>query len=367
MDHEILQAPLLGSAAGDAAAEPAPGVAPPRAGFYGSLLDLSIVIPVYNEVESVHLMHRQLTEALSRLDRSYEVIYVDDGSTDGTFNVLRMLQATDPHVRVIRFRRNYGQTPAMSAGFEHAAGAVIVTMDGDLQNDPNDIPRLLERIDEGWDIASGWRAHRRDPLVTRTLPSRAANGLISLVSGVRLHDHGCTLKAYRADVLKNLRLYGDMHRFIPAVAASVGATVVEVPVHHHPRRFGKSKYGLSRIFKVALDLILLKFLLTYATRPLRIFGVAGMVTFALGLLVTSYLSFIKLVLGHPIGGRPLLMLGVLLLMLGVQLISMGLLGELLVRIYHESQRKPIYVVRDALGWQTAASGRASGVAEARDR
>ena len=338
-------------------AQPTPASPPPamsaplpRAGLHGARLDLSLVIPIFNEEENLNPLYQRVKTVLDSLERSYELIFVDDGSTDSSAAVMSQFQANDPHVRVLRFRRNYGQTAAIAAGFTAASGAAIVTLDGDLQNDPADIPTLLAALDAGWDIASGWRADRQDPFLTRTLPSRLANGLISRIAGLALHDHGCTLKAYRGDLAKSLRLYGEMHRFIPAVATGLGASVIEIPVRHHPRHAGRSKYGLSRIFKVFLDLILLKFLLTYANRPLRVFGVAGLLALSVGVLSGLYLSAEKLLANQAIGGRPLLVLSTLLVIFGVQLISMGLLGEVLVRIYHEAQAKPIYTLREQLGW-----------------
>ncbi len=343
---------------------PAFSVPLPRAGLYDAVLDLSLVIPIFNEEENLNPLYQRVGSVLDSLERSYELIFVDDGSTDGSASIMAQLQANDPHVRLLRFRRNYGQTAAIAAGFAAASGAAIVTLDGDLQNDPDDIPTLLAALDAGWDIASGWRADRQDPFLTRTLPSRMANGLISRIAGLSLHDHGCTLKAYRADLAKSLRLYGEMHRFIPAVATGLGATVIEIPVQHHPRHAGRSKYGLSRIFKVFLDLILLKFLLTYASRPLRVFGVAGLLAASMGVLIGFYLSAEKLIANQAIGGRPLLVLSTLLVIFGVQLISMGLLGEVLVRIYHEAQEKPIYTLRERLGWSVHGDTATNGVVHA---
>ncbi len=309
-------------------------------------IDVSVVVPVYNEVASLPLLHQRLRRALQETGRSAEIIYVDDGSTDGSDRVLRELCAREPGVRVIQFRRNFGQTAAFSAGFDHARGEIVVTIDADLQNDPADIPRLLDRLDEGYDIVSGWRVKRQDPFLTRRLPSMVANWLISHLTGVRLHDYGCSLKAYRREVVKNIRLYGEMHRFIPAISSWMGVRVAEIPVNHAPRRHGRSKYGLWRMMKVFLDLIAVKFLLDYATRPIQVFGLLGTLCFGIGMAVTGYLAYIRLLYDQPLADRPLLLLGILLLVLGVQLITMGLLGELMVRTYHESQRKPTYAIRD---------------------
>ena len=311
---------------------------------------ISIVIPLYNEEESIPQLYEQLTTALQAIGQSYEIIVVDDGSSDGSFARLRQLHETDPRLKVIRFRRNFGQTAAFAAGFDAAQGDVIVTLDADLQNDPADIPLLLAKIDEGYDVVSGWRVRRRDTFRRRWL-SRTANGLISRVTGVRLHDYGCSLKAYRREVVKSIRLYGELHRFIPAIASWMGVRVAEVPVNHRARTSGRSKYGsLSRTVKVFLDLLTVRFLLSYATRPIHVFGGLGLLAALAGSAIGLYLSYAKLVLGESIGNRPLLTLGVLLMIVGVQMISMGLLGELVVRTYHESQGKPIYAVRERLGF-----------------
>jgi glycosyltransferase involved in cell wall biosynthesis len=273
---------------------------------------------------------------------------VDDGSTDGTLSILEEIQTNDQRVIVLSLRRNFGQTAAFAAGFDFARGDVVVTMDGDLQNDPADIPKLLELIKDN-DLVSGWRKKRKDPFFTRRLPSIMANWLISKVTGVKLHDYGCSLKAYRRDVIKNLKLYGEMHRFIPAVASWYGVRVAEVETVHHPRLHGKSKYGISRTVKVVLDLITVKFLQSFSTKPIQFFGPVGVLSGFLGFLILLYLTADKLFFGHDIGGRPLLLLGALLIIVGIQLIGMGLLGEMLVRVYHESQRKPIYVIKKILG------------------
>lgn len=307
-------------------------------------IPLSLVIPVVNEEGNLRPLWAAIGEALDPLGLTYEVILVDDGSSDGTLAVAREIQAQDKRWVIVALRRNFGQTAALSAGFDHTRGEVIVTLDGDLQNDPEDIPKLLELAKE-YDLVSGWRVDRKDPFFTRQLPSRIANWVISVVTGVKLHDYGCTLKAYRREVVRNLRLYGEMHRFIPAVASWMGVSVTEVKVRHHPRRLGHSKYSLGRISRVLLDLITVKFLLSYSTKPIQIFGLMGVLSSVAGVGLGIYLSLLKLVAGQDIGSRPLLLLSVLLVILGVQLIVLGLLGELLVRIYHESQGKPVYAVR----------------------
>jgi len=311
-------------------------------------LDLSVVIPIYDEAKNVEKLYEKLEEVLSKLDKSYEVLLVDDGSTDGTIDKLAEIRKRNPEYKVIQFRRNYGQTAAISAGFDYATGDVIVTIDADLQNDPKDIPRILKKMEEGYDVVSGWRKERKDPFLTRIIPSKVANWLVSILAGIHLHDYGCTLKAYSKDVAKNVQLYGEMHRYIPALASWIGINVTEIPVSHHKRKFGKSKYGLSRTPRVILDLITLKFLLSYSTRPIQIFGSIGIITAFLGFLIALFLSYVKLVQKQSIGDRPLLLLAVLLIFLGFQFISMGLLGELAVRTYHEAQNKPIYFVKKIL-------------------
>ena len=309
---------------------------------------VSIVIPVYEEEESLPHLYESIKKVMDKLKRKYEIVFVDDGSKDGTLRVLESYQKKDPAVVVVSFRRNFGQTAAMAAGFEYAQGDIIVTMDADLQNDPDDIPKLLEKM-KGHDVVSGWRKKRQDKFISRRLPSMIANGLISKVTGVHLHDYGCTLKAYRKEVIKSVRLYGEMHRFIPAIASWVGASITEVETNHHPRKFGKSKYGISRTIRVVLDLITVKFLQSFSTRPIHAFGPGGLLLGFIGFIIALYLSFEKIVLGQSIGGRPLLSLSVLFMILGVQLVIMGLLGEMLARIYHESQGKPIYTVKKVLG------------------
>jgi glycosyltransferase involved in cell wall biosynthesis len=308
---------------------------------------LSIVIPVFNEEENLPLLADEIRQALDPQGVSYEVVAVDDGSTDGTWMHLENLRAQDPRWVLVGLRRNFGQTAAMSAGFDHARGDVIVTLDGDLQNDPADIPRLLA-LAKDHDVVSGWRKDRQDPFLSRRLPSTVANWFISWVTGVRLHDYGCTLKAYRRDVVENLHLYGEMHRFIPAIASWMGTSLAEVETNHRPRRFGRSKYGIARTLRVILDLITVKFLLSFATKPIHFFGLLGLFAAGIGIAIGGYLSVLKVAFGAQIGGRPLLFLGILLIVVGVQLVVMGLLGEMLVRVYHESQRKPTYMVRRVL-------------------
>lgn len=310
--------------------------------------ELSVVIPLFNEQDSIEPLYRGLKKALQHLGKEYEIIVVDDGSTDGSFDSLKRLHAGDPVLRVVRLRRNFGQSAAFSAGFDHAQGSVIVTIDADLQNDPADIPKLLEKMDQGYDIVSGWRVHRQDTFLSRRLPSTVANWLISRITGIKLHDYGCSLKAYRLEVVRSVQLYGELHRFIPALASWMGVRVAEIPIGHRPRRFGKSKYDLSRTVRVLLDLLTVKFLLSYSTRPMQIFGLLGLMSFAVGTAIAAYLSFVRLVFGSPIADRPLLLLAILLIFVGVQLVTMGLLGELTMRIYHEAQGKRTYTVREML-------------------
>jgi len=317
-------------------------------------VQVSVVIPLLNEEENIIPLYHELTTALESLDQPYEVIIVDDGSTDRSFERLRALQAEDDRLVVIRFRRNFGQTAAFAAGFARARGAVVVTLDADLQNDPADIPAMLDKLNEGYDVVSGWRVDRQDTFLTRRLPSMMANAMISSATGVHLHDYGCSLKAYRREVVKNLQLYGELHRFIPALASWMGVSVAEIPVNHRSRQHGKSKYGLSRIFRVMLDLLTVRFLLSYATRPIQIFGLFGLLTFVGGILLTVYLGVVRIVLQQPISGRPLLLLAILLTLVGVQFITMGLLGELVVRTYHETQHKPIYMIREVLAPESHA-------------
>jgi glycosyltransferase involved in cell wall biosynthesis len=310
-------------------------------------LDLSVVIPVYNEAESLPALYAELTAVLSELGLGYEVLAVDDGSRDDSVAVLRRLQAKDPCLKIVRLRRNFGQTAAFAAGFDLCQGGIVMTMDADGQNDPRDIPRLLDKMREGYDIVSGWRSDRKEPFITRRLPSMLANRLISSVTDVRLHDYGCSLKAYRHDVVKNVQLYGELHRFIPALAGRMGVSVAEIPVNDRARRFGQSKYGLSRTIRVILDLFTVTFLLSYGARPMQLFGLLGLLSAGVGVILNVYLFSLKLIHGYryQIGDRPLLMLAVLLVIIGVQFLMMGLLGEIIIRTYHEAQNKPIYYVR----------------------
>jgi len=312
-------------------------------------LDLSIVVPVYNEEENIPHMHRQLKDALDELKLSYEIFYIDDGSRDASFARLSHIADSDPTVTIIRFRRNFGQTAAMSAGISHSQGDIIVLMDADMQNDPNDIRLLLEKLDEGYDCVSGWRAKRRDPFLSRKLPSRIANGIISKVTGVKLHDYGCTLKAYRREVLEHVRLYGEMHRFIPVYASWSGARIAEVPVNHRARQFGKSKYGISRTIRVVLDLLTVKFLGSYSTKPLYAFGYVGFILGALAML-SEVVAVAERILPPyvRIHANPLMILGAILFVLGIQTVMMGLLAELIMRTYYESQSKPTYIVHSVV-------------------
>jgi glycosyltransferase involved in cell wall biosynthesis len=310
-------------------------------------LQVSVVIPVYNEEANVAELVDRVGAALARSGKTFELICIDDGSRDGSAAALEGLATSRPWLKPLYLIRNYGQSAALQAGFDAAQGELIVTLDGDLQNDPDDIPRLLQMLEEhpDIDVISGWRKDRQDRTVSRKLPSAAANALISRVTGVQLHDYGCALKVYRADIIRGLRLYGELHRFIPALAAEVGAKIVEVPVRHHARTRGVSKYGIDRTFRVLLDLLWIKFLMRFLHRPLQAFGGVGLAFGLLGFVVLGWLTFDKLVLGEDIGGRPLLMLGVLLMLLGVQLVATGLIGELLTRIYHEPQGRPQYLLR----------------------
>ena len=311
-------------------------------------MDLSVVAPIYNEEESLEALIQETNEVLRALGKDCEIIIVDDGSTDGTYPILIRLFRKEPRLKVVRLKRNFGQTAAVAAGLAYAQGEVIVAMDGDGQNDPRDIPALLAKLDEGFDLVSGWRSPRQDPFWTRRLPSQIANGLISWITEVKLHDYGCTLKAIRREIAKDLKLYGEMHRFIPAIAYERGARIAEIKVHHRPRLWGKSKYGIARTFRVVLDLLTVKFLLSYATRPLHIFGPVGLLSGAVGFVMAVYLTVQKLVYGLEIAGRPLLLLSVLLILVSFQFITMGLLAEMLARTYHESQNKPIYVIKEVL-------------------
>lgn len=314
----------------------------------GIIMDLSVVVPIYNEVENLPLLHQRIVEALAGTGISWELILVDDGSTDGSWELIGQIARNDPSCRAIRFRRNFGQTPAMAAGFDAATGRVVIPMDGDLQNDPADIPLLLSKINEGYDVVSGWRKNRQDTLVSRRLPSIIANGLISRMTGVHLHDYGCTLKAYRREVLDGINLYGEMHRFVPALASQVGARVTEIAVRHHPRLHGVSKYGISRTMRVILDLMTVMFLQSYSTRPIQLFGKWGVYSFLAGFLTGMITIYMKLFEQTSMNRNPLLILTAFLLFMGVQFIALGLLAELNARTYYEAQGKPIYVVRDRI-------------------
>jgi glycosyltransferase involved in cell wall biosynthesis len=318
-------------------------------------LDLSVVVPIYNEEENLRLLHERLLDELGKLGRSYEIIYVDDGSTDRSPQILTDIAQGTAAVRAIVFRRNFGQTAALQAGIEHSVGDVLVFLDGDLQNDPADIGRLLDALGEGYDVVSGWRSDRKDSR-TRTIPSRIANGLISWVTGVHLHDYGCTLKAYRREVLQYVKLYGEMHRFIPAVASWAGASITEVKVRHHPRRFGRSKYGISRTLRVLLDLITVKLLGSYSTKPIYLFGFVGFVLWVMAILSFLLVVIQKLLPPYPWAhNNPLLLLSVFLAIVGMQFVLMGLLAELTIRTYHESQSKPTYVIRRIVEGPAAGS------------
>jgi glycosyltransferase involved in cell wall biosynthesis len=309
--------------------------------------DISVVVPMKNEAPNVDQLYRELTAALEAYGRPYEILAIDDGSQDETFALLSGLQAQDARLRVIRFRRNFGQTAAFAAGFDHARGRYIVTMDGDLQNDPRDIgDMVLELERHPADIVAGWRKDRKDSFFSRRLPSAIANRLISRATGVRLHDYGCSLKVFRAEVVKPMKLYGEMHRFLPAIASEFGVTTIERIVNHRARQRGTSKYGISRTIRVILDLLTVKFLISYRTRPVQIFGLWGLMLGGLGALILAWLGYIRLTTIQAIGDRPLLLLGILLMSLGVQLLSFGLLAEMLARTYHESQDKPTYVIRE---------------------
>lgn len=308
--------------------------------------EISVVVPMRNESPNVRKLYAELIAALEAYGRPFELVVIDDGSTDDTFALLAELQAQDPRLRVIRFRRNFGQTAAFAAGFAHARGQFIVTSDGDLQNDPADIPAMIDTARAGPDIVAGWRKDRKDPFVNRRLPSMIANAIISFATGVKLHDYGCSLKVFRAEVVKSMKLYGEMHRFLPAIAAEQGVEIVEQVVNHRKRLHGRSKYGISRTIRVVLDLMTVKFLSSYSTRPLQMFGGVGLAMVTAGTAVCAWLAYVKFVQHEGIADRPLLLLGVLMILGGIQLVMTGLLGEMLSRTYHESQNKPTYVIRE---------------------
>jgi glycosyltransferase involved in cell wall biosynthesis len=311
--------------------------------------DVSVVVPIYNEVESLPQLVETIAQTLQTSQLGYEIICIDDGSQDGSSELLQRLATTRQDLKAVILRRNYGQTPAMAAGFKYAQGRVIVTLDGDLQNDPADIPLLLNKLDEGFDLVSGWRKNRQDDTLTRLIPSRIANWMIGRVTGVKLHDYGCSLKAYRSELVADLNLYGELHRFLPALAYIEGARVTELPVRHHARRYGKSKYGLGRTFRVLMDLLTIFFMKKFLTKPMYIFGLFGLIAMLLGLVLGIYLTVLKLFFGYSIGSRPMLILSVVLVLAGLQSFSFGVLAELLMRTYHESQNRPIYRVRGVFG------------------
>jgi glycosyltransferase involved in cell wall biosynthesis len=314
--------------------------------------DLSIVLPIYNEEENIPHLFEELVPELEAIGRTFEIIAVDDGSRDDSFAHLAEWHKKEPRIQVVRFRRNFGQTAAFAAGFDLARGDVVITMDADLQNPPSDIPLLLDKIEGGYDVVSGWRVGRwkegLGSLITRRIPSATANWLISRVTGVHLHDYGCSLKAYRNDVVREIKLYGDMHRFIPAIASYYGVRIAEVPVHYRSRQFGTTKYGIGRTIRVLLDMLTVRFLLSYSTRPIHIFGLMGLASILLGSGIGVYLTILKFLQSASLAERPLLSLAIMLVTIGVQLVIMGLLGELVVRTYYEAQDKKIYAVRQEL-------------------
>lgn len=307
-----------------------------------------MVLPVYNEEPNIEPLYKELKDALTALGREHEILFIDDGSTDDGYALLLRIREQDPNVKLVQFRRNFGQTAALAAGFDYASGDVIVTMDADRQNDPADIGKLLRKIDEGYDLVSGWRHDRQDKFLSRRLPSMLANKLISWTTDVKLHDYGCTLKAIKSDVAKHITLYGELHRFIPAIASWTGVRIAEVPVNHRPRVKGVSKYGISRTFRVLLDLITVKFLLSYSGRPIHFFGWPGLLSVFVGFVLALYMSIEKIFFEVPMADRPLLLFALLLIIIGVQFVVFGLLGELQIRTYHEGQNKPIYVVREVV-------------------
>lgn len=312
---------------------------------------LSVVIPVYNEEESVGYMYDEIAAAVDGKYRDFEIIFVNDGSSDESLKKMKALHEKDSRVKVISFRKNFGQSTAISAGFDYCKGDVVVTLDGDLQNDPADIPMVVNKLMEGYDIVNGWRKDRKDKFISRKIPSFFGNKLISFITKVKLHDYGCTLRGFKRDVVKNLTLYGEMHRYIPAIASKMGIKSVEIPVNHRERKFGTAKYGLSRTFRVVLDLISLKYLLSFSHRPLQIFGGLGILMMGAGFLTGLYLTYVKYILGQAIGGRPLLFVTVLAIFLGVQLITLGLIAEMLTRIYHEGLKKNVYSIREFVGFE----------------
>jgi len=316
---------------------------------------ISLVIPVYNEADNLEELYQELAAAAAKLARPVEIIFVDDGSVDESWPVLKAVQKKDGRVKLIRLRKNFGQTAALSAGFDYATGEIIITLDADLQNAPDDIPLLVQKIEEGYDIVSGWRKNRKDKFLSRRVPSAVANWLISRITQVKLHDYGCTLKAFRREVIKSIKLYGELHRFIPAIASNMGVAIAEVKVNHRPRRHGKSKYNIFRFTRVILDILTVKFLLSYSTRPLQIFGLLGLVSGIFGFIISLWLSYQRLVLKISAANRPLLLLGVLLIVIGFQFVTLGLLAEIMVRAYHESSGKAIYFIREVIDSDTGES------------
>lgn len=311
-------------------------------------VDVSVVVPLYNEEGNVNELYQELHSVLHGKNFSYEILFINDGSSDKTGGIVQGFYERDPHVTVVTFRKNFGQTAATSAGFNYSRGKIIVTMDGDLQNDPADIPKLLDNINKGYDVVAGWRYKRQDPFLNRRLPSMIANKVISTITGVHLHDYGCTLKAFKKEVTDNINLYGEMHRFIPAIASAMGISITEVKVNHRPRLHGSSKYGISRTFRVILDLITVKFLLSYSNRPIHIFGLIGMSSFGFGTVIALLLILQRQLYGEPLADRPLFLLAILLVFIGTQFVTFGLMSELQIRTYHESQNKPIYYVKEVL-------------------
>lgn len=311
-------------------------------------LDLTLVIPVFNEAENLPVLYEEITESCQKLQKTYEIIFIDDGSWDESYVVLKKIQKEDPRVKIIKLRRNFGQTAALSAGFDHSNGEIVITLDADLQNDPNDFPLFIQKIEEGFDIVSGWRKKRKDKFFSRRIPSMMANWLISFITRVKLHDYGCTLKAFRKEVIKNIKLYGELHRFIPAIASQLGVSIAEIQVNHRPRRHGKSKYSIFRFPRVILDLLTVKFLLSYSTRPLQVFGFFGLISGLAGGIIGLILTYQRLILLQSIAGRPLLLLSILLVVIGIQFITLGLLAEIMVRAYHESSEKSTYFVQEII-------------------
>jgi glycosyltransferase involved in cell wall biosynthesis len=324
------------------------------------VFDLSVVIPVYNEEASLPMLLEQVHGALLPLSRPYEVVIVDDGSSDGSFPLLERMARVDPTLTVVRFRRNFGQTPAIQAGIDISQGRIIVTLDADLQNDPADIPRLLEKLEQGYDLVVGWRSNRQDAFFNRRLPSMIANQLIGRTTDIRLHDYGCTLKAITADLAKQFRLYGEMHRFIPAVAAFIGARIAEVPVNHHARQHGKSNYGIGRTLRVVLDLMTVRFIQNYLTRPMQVFGLLGLILSTTGFFISFWLAIEKIVFHKNLADRPLLLLGILLIVVGVQLVSLGLMADIVARTYHEAQDRRPYFIRSITIGREQRCGRSDG-------